>query len=338
MYRGSSPIFDVPEFPTLRRVKPLPKRRRTSAPIAAPPPTGIGFGLAEIDLPGPDATAEELLAHADTLSAHMALQSYYIPIMNGAHDLFSNLNEMDCRTSAILGGAGYAGGGGRGDEDQDYIDHLQQPGNTKKRKVPANASASSRGHDVGSGQLGAEDESTDRSIPTGRADHDTVEIFQSSSATGALGQRKGKITPATLAGLQHKEMLKSRKRQLAAVLGALSHGDTLALDQALSANYPFANNGFDDLKAPQPPKVRLSRRRVPRLARALRATVSLLRHPDSVAFPESKFVFFCASASEWWRFLSLFPLAVKPDKNWGHVSLRPSHRNQRGSRYVAQPV
>ncbi|TFK69309.1 hypothetical protein BDN72DRAFT_619552 [Pluteus cervinus] len=55
--------------------------------------------------------------------------------------------------------------------------------------------------------------------------------------------RRAKITAATLAGLQHKEMLKSRKRQLAAVLGALSLGDTLALDQALSASYPFLMGG-----------------------------------------------------------------------------------------------
>lgn len=37
--RPGSPLFDVPEFPALRRVKPLPKRRRTSAePPPAPPP------------------------------------------------------------------------------------------------------------------------------------------------------------------------------------------------------------------------------------------------------------------------------------------------------------
>ncbi|KAF8730349.1 hypothetical protein AX14_005615, partial [Amanita brunnescens Koide BX004] len=35
MYAGSSPIFNVPEITTLRRVKPLPKRRRTSAPASS---------------------------------------------------------------------------------------------------------------------------------------------------------------------------------------------------------------------------------------------------------------------------------------------------------------
>jgi hypothetical protein len=63
-----------------------------------------------------------------------------------------------------------------------------------------------------------------------------------------LIQKKGKLTAATLAGLQHKEQLKARKRQLAAVMGALSHGDTLALDQALSFNYPFASHSGEPLK------------------------------------------------------------------------------------------
>lgn len=345
MYRGSSPLFDVPEFPTLRRVKPLPKRRRTSpsdsdgdddaTTTLGPPTSNINVNVNDIDndtdpgnsglmlpsslalaglqLPGPDATAEELLAHADALSAHMALQSYYMPILGGVQDLFrstlTNDFDSDPRTSTPIGGsgdfgAGYStsggGGGGRDDDDDqgdgDYIDHLTQPGNTKKRKVPANASGSPNGHDPGSGQSGGEDELTERSVPTGRAEHDAAEIFPAPPPFGgSLGQRKGRLSAATLAGLQHKEMLKSRKRQLAAVLGALSHGDTLALDQALSANYPFPTSGFDMT----PPKVRLSRRPNSRLARKTRLSVqaALPREPNNT-FPECAFTFICPSASE----------------------------------------
>ncbi|KAH9893543.1 hypothetical protein C8Q73DRAFT_697389 [Cubamyces lactineus] len=65
-------------------------------------------------------------------------------------------------------------------------------------------------------------------------------------------------------------MLRSRKRQLAAVLGALAHGDTLALDQALSASYPFVQTGID-YRSGAPVRVRLSRRREARLARAYKA-------------------------------------------------------------------
>lgn len=61
--------------------------------------------------------------------------------------------------------------------------------------------------------------------------------------------KQGRMPGATLVGLQHKEMLKSRKRQLAAVLGALTHGDTLALDQALSAHYPLLKPSTSSLGA-----------------------------------------------------------------------------------------
>ncbi|KAF8961513.1 hypothetical protein BDZ97DRAFT_1200995 [Flammula alnicola] len=115
MYRGTpSPIFDVPEFPTLRRVKPLPKRRRTSAGTGNEnmPPTSVSALAAQgatallqqgaaaaflqqqqhqqpLDVLGPNATAEELLAHADTLSARMALQSYYMPILGGVQNFLA---------------------------------------------------------------------------------------------------------------------------------------------------------------------------------------------------------------------------------------------------------
>lgn len=313
MYRATSPIFDVPEFPTLRRVKPLPKRRRTLVPqttmpdpdqVATANPSFLASALDGLQLPGPNATAEELLAHAETLSARMALQSYYMG--GGVPDFFTRPsgnnnsgkgagNANDFRSS-VNSGAGY--GGGREEEDEhedgDYIDHLQQPGNTKKRKVPANASNSFRGlHDPGS--TDGQEEPSDRGIPTGRSDYEVAETCTPLSTFSMLSQKKNKLTAATLAGLQHKEMLKTRKRQLAAVLGALSHGDTLALDQALSANYPFAGSGFQDLKnGQQLSRVRLSRRRVVRMARGARRHP---RHPDQVPFPVCSFSFLCPSAT-----------------------------------------
>ncbi|KAJ7147623.1 hypothetical protein C8R43DRAFT_1010167 [Mycena crocata] len=292
MNRGPSPIFDVPEFPTLRRVKPLPKRRRTAAAVPADDddatalPSLAALGL-PFPLPGPDATAEELIAHAESLSAHMALQSYYMP---GLQDIFSRNSELNGNGNGSLS---YGEGEDGEDGDDDGMEHLQQPGNTKKRKVPTNASASP-GHDAGDPQSGGEDEPTERGIPTGRAE-DTVDVFQppSTSPYSGLGIRRGRPPAITLAGLQHKETLKSRKRQLAAVLGALSHGDTLALDQALSANYPFVGSGFENL---EPPRVRISRRFGPRLARAARFSEKY-RHPDKSAFFESEFTYSCPSST-----------------------------------------
>lgn len=312
MYRGS-PIFDVPEYPSMRRVKPLPKRRRTdgAAPqseneINVPPVPGI--------LTGQDVTAESLIAHADSLTAQLALQSYYMPILGGVQNLLGNHAAENQSPHSIDFSAGYGIGDIRGQEDHgegDYIDHLQQPGNNKKRKVPANASISPHGHDVGSGQSG-EDEPTERNGPgEGRLDHDTVDGFSPASQAGILGQRKGKLTSAALAGLQHKEMLKHRKRQLAAVLGAISHGDTLALDQALTSHYPFNSIGFSADKNAQP-RVRLSRRKGPRLARSAKALINLNAtppqskssvHPEKVSFPVSDFHFVCHSASECWSCL-----------------------------------
>jgi hypothetical protein len=318
MYRATSPIFDVPEFPTLRRVKPLPKRRRTSVPTdpdqVVANPLFLASALDGLQLPGPDATAEELLAHAETLSARMALQSYYISgavpdfltrnknnSIGGGRKVAGNGASTNDLRSSVNMGAGY--GAGREEEDEhedgDYIDHLQQPGNTKKRKVPANASSSFRGlNDPGSAD--GQEEPTERGIPTGRSDYEVAEAYTPPSTFSMLFQRKSKLTAATLAGLQHKETLKTRKRQLAAVLGALSHGDTLALDQALSANYPFSGSGFEDLKNGELPKVRLSRRKVVRMTRAAKRHP---RHPDQVPFPVCNFSFVCTSASEWWCFI-----------------------------------
>ena len=212
---------------------------------------------------------------------------------------------------------------GQDDEDGegDYVDHLQQPGNTKKRKVPANMSGSAHGHDAGSTGSGAEDEPLDRGHSSNReGDADSVSVSGAGSGAGGggggtqfpLGRngsllgKKGRLSRATLAGLQHKETLKSRKRQLSAVIGTLPHGDTLALDQALSANALFlkAQAGGDPRNAPLP-RVRLSRRRAARVARAFRAWRASRPQPDNgdeeeepAAAPSSDFTFECHCASE----------------------------------------
>ena len=358
MYRPPSPIFDVPDsFPlTLRRVKPLPKRRRMSDPAphrdddeGLTPGSPLGTGATT---PGEAAGADEHTNSAlgtpdPTLAAQMALEAYYMPVLGGVPDLFKHTHnhtdgggEDGSRTStpasidlslsaALAVGLGYGGFGdiglgadsgagvdGRGDgqddedgEGGDYVDHLQQPGNTKKRKVPANMSGSAQGHDAGSGGSGAEDDGADRdrAVPTGRErDADAAALGEGGGFGGggrggaamqlALAGKKGRLSRATLAGLQRKEMLRSRKRQVAAVVGTLSHGDTLALDQALSANHIFVQAQT---------RVRLSRRRAARFARALKA-YALAHLPgedegegkENVA-PSSGFTFVFHSASEW---------------------------------------
>ncbi|KAK2462234.1 hypothetical protein APHAL10511_005730 [Amanita phalloides] len=492
MYAGSPHLFNVPEITTLRRVKPLPKRRRTSAPVSSPlgsmvpaipsplsaaaaaaaaavvassggllgdpeleaaanallvpPPHLLGvqrplsgsssplstltltsvthgnnnihnninnnnnnnninnnnndnsnnnnnnhhgvvldppsdtFGLSNLPplppLPGlaadtsGDTTAEEILAHADTLSARMALQSYYMPMLGSMHEFLAaaaasagisagemfkdrlgvqgtsggasagagmGYVDLDPGVASVefmygaAGGVGYpchgmnglggipgmgmgmglGTGMGRDEEedgqgDGDYIDHLQQPGNTKKRKVPANASVTQR-EDVESvdhmqeegEERVVEDESETSSVErsaSGGVGYQHPHPYPMSPHASLVptmyhGWRRGKLTAATLAGLQHKELLKTRKRQLAAVLGALSHGDTLALDQALSVNYPS-----EEVKklGSDPPRVRLSKRRAVRMARMARKEKGKRR---KTKFPVGEFTFVCPSAT-----------------------------------------
>ncbi|KAJ3922462.1 hypothetical protein F5877DRAFT_33767 [Lentinula edodes] len=294
----SSPIFDVPEFPTLRRVKPLPKRRRTSSTHfsvldSSLPPIPLS-------LPGPDATAEELLAHAD------ALQSYYFPILdaaaaniNAVADGFANAVEpagLGIHNLSLRDRDEHSDRG-----DGDYID---QPGNAKKRKVPANTSHLQGARDATSGEEDAEDPDGPLmiGIPTaGEGGKSSMSTFRR-----LLGRRKTRLSAVTLAGLQHKETLKVRKRQLAAVLGALSLGDTLALDQALSSNsaYPFSSSSSapDDALVPLPVggkpslKIRLSKRAGPRMARSVS---SRLKDDEEthVQVPGSDFTFVCYSAT-----------------------------------------
>jgi hypothetical protein len=211
--------------------------------------------------------------------------------------------------------------------EDDYTSHMRQPENTKKRKVPANLSGSSRGlsnpGESGSPSSSYLDEdssdgfpgidgghrSTELNLPKGQdgdrdrdRDYDSTPppVFPPPAFPGQLSmliRKKGKLTAATLAGLQHKEHLKARKRQLAAVMGAISHGDTLALDQALSFNYPFTSHSGEPLK------IRKSNRRTIRLARAMNILMERPdrknRHPDAIPFPESNFTFKCPSASEY---------------------------------------
>lgn len=258
--------------------------------------------MAPLEIPPLEATLEGSDALVSTESL-LALQSYYMPILGGMQELLKS--ETD---GGIFGGRDHAGtvfsslrsgrdqeeGGGEGD----YLDHFQQPGNTKKRKVPANPAANGPGHES-NGSGSGDDEPTDRAIPTGRPEHE-YDAVGAANSSGTLLQMKNRMSRATLAGLQHKEMLKNRKRQLAAVLGALTHGDTLALDQALSANYPFANSGLAaDMQSQDLIKVRLSRRPVARLARAFRAFQTQLPPSDKPhPFPQSEFPFKFHSASK----------------------------------------
>ncbi|EIN09453.1 hypothetical protein PUNSTDRAFT_143010 [Punctularia strigosozonata HHB-11173 SS5] len=250
----ASPIFDAPEFPPLRRVKPLPKRRRTSESIA--------HDHDSLTVLTQDAATRELIAQAASLSSR-----YYVPPIIGLGDEEAPSSGND---PPLDFGLGEGRGGGHDDDEQgdgDYVDHLQQPGNTKKRK---------------------EEESPDRVLgPESRSEADTPDLVPYASSPKSLEHKqKARMSRATLAGLQQKEVLKLRKRQLAPVLNSIVNGDPLSLDQALVSSYPFAKLGFGaDGKLVKTPKVRLSRRGVTREARALRSLPKALPAPGTAPPP-----------------------------------------------------
>ncbi|ESK89797.1 trna guanine-n1-methyltransferase [Moniliophthora roreri MCA 2997] len=98
------------------------------------------------------------------------------------------------------------------DSESDEDTHLSQPGNTKKRKVPGLTTHSSLGHSLGPNSVNAD------STPS--------------------AQRMSKIT---LAGMRHKDLLNSRKRQLTAVLGkeALEGEDDVDVERLVEVWGPF---------------------------------------------------------------------------------------------------
>lgn len=226
---------------------------------------------------------------------------------------------------AAAAGVGLSNSNGTSLEDDDlgendYLDHLQQPGNTKKRKVPANTSGSrGRDHDSGSGQSGGEEDSSERdresgaSPLAGRPDGlsgspRTKNTFLSSFRPS----RKSRLPAITLAGIQHKKTIASRKKQLADVLVSLSLVDTMSLEQALSNNYPFAAAATSIASATagkgadsNGPKVRLSKRTAARLARLGKRALKL-RHPDKIGLAVADFTFRCDHASELLILLSFF--------------------------------
>jgi len=304
----SSPAFDIPipaDYLPLRRVKPLPKRKRSSPDPARSLPLNALIPPILPPPPGPDATAEELIAHAEVLSAQITLQSYFLPTLDGggaAADFTRRNSGSSCSSSS--GGGGDGGievprppvadltvnvdvtpapcEGGEGD----HLDPSQQQGNAKKRKVPAHISGSPMGPDSADVRSGEEEELLLLMLPGGERVQPGLacpgeavaggggaspeeEAFNSGGAEA--DGRQGKVLPATMVGLRQKQVLKHRRRQLVALLGSGSGspslGESLALEQALLANsYALLNDNRAGAGRNVRLKSRLIRRRASRAA------------------------------------------------------------------------
>lgn len=327
-------MYDPAEPVSLRRVKPLPKRRRTIAPLQDIK-LDTDFRLS---IP-----AEEDLTRT---VPDVAGNGHYAPIFSGVQGLFGE--DIDPRHvdpadfDGRAHGSRLADGHDDGDAgDGDYIDFIRRPNNTKKRKVPV--TAHSRRDDGVMDSLGSEEELADRLLSS-LPDRTLIETTDIALPPWALSARKSKLSRATRAALQHKELLRSRKRQLAAVLGAISLGDPLALDQALSSPYFLSkpSKGPNGLALEGPP-LRVSRRPTRRKAR--KSALSNVKKPSSDAqdenagLLEAEFTFEEKSASEFLVsiFLSCFAACLM-ETGLIRLSVRTPEGHETGGCGSAQTV
>ena len=331
IYHSSSQGFDdVPDYLPLRRVKPLPKRKHSttgsSPDLARSLPLNTMLPPILPPPPGPDATAEELIAHAEVLSAQITFQSYFLstvtdfatattttPTTSSRMPLVDNHPsspaDLDNVTPLHYESA----------RESDHADQTQQQGNAKKRKVPAHLSGSQMGPDSADIHSGEEEEKqpggerVPPSVGSPAASAAVVSAVKERFQGGAEGGdgHQGKLLPATMVGLRKKEVLKYRRRQLAALLGSLSLGDSLALDQALLENYEkrsgAGGGGSSSNSRSARHKPRLIRRRASRVVRRHRTLPPRPpSEPTCGIFPDSEFTFLSSNAGVsfgivWWR-------------------------------------
>ncbi|CAE6468269.1 hypothetical protein ACGC1H_003772 [Rhizoctonia solani] len=200
-----------------RRIKPLPKRRRTS------------FRRFQIE------------DHISSIDPPL-ISTYHHSISNGRVDKLEELNVTPSHShdsnksvsfyarSRIVDDA---------DGEGDYTDHLQQPNNTKKRKVPAATAAfaqesSTRDND----DLIDDDPSHDSqaSLPRKVADGAGANHGPQELEYQPITTRRKPTSLVTVATLRIKELLQARRKMMATVIR--DGIDPLALELALSL--PFA--------------------------------------------------------------------------------------------------
>lgn len=201
-----------------REVKPLPKRRRTSR--------------ADSD------DDDGCLAHSS--GKYHPSSSYYHPIYSGRVDRLkheSNVSPVQPLVYSQSTKPTPSPSRSRivddPDAEGDYADHLQQPNNTKKRKVPAATNV----HAVRElGAVSPNDEKLDDVTQPPRVDLSVKTAGGTNLDTHDLPiTRRRKYSPVTLATLRLKELLRARRKMMDAVIR--DNTDNLALEFALSA--PF---------------------------------------------------------------------------------------------------
>jgi len=293
------------------------------------------------------AAAEQ--GHEDfTLPGHLpaSLSEYYMPLLAGMQDILRSDLKLSNTHQSTQPQTQYPTHSlpsvPKEDEDHnEYVDHLEQPGNTKKRKVPLVRQTNYPGYpadfigevEIPEGDLPNIDRRMSPSVH--EMEQNPRPPDKNTQQTTVMPARKIHLSRATRAWLSNKEMLKARKRQLTAVLGAMYNGDSPALDQALSSVQPFAKGMSGSQK--EGARVRFSRRQ-PRVTarRALGATKKRSRAPGSALDREFTFSVLCATSE---RLVTMreevTTLHAKFEEEWAAQSARNAEAAKRAARKVA---
>lgn len=247
---------------SFRRFKPLPKRRRTGTAAAGLNVVRNEYDPAEMtsfSFQDPQALAALADLHAKPYFSQLNAQQ-------AIRDLFAS-DTTDPRLVADFTGL-YTNPAvtpvmpaipdSEEPLESDYIDHLQLPANTKKRKVPGlnraqlsavNASnhapqgLTERGPDSpineGALQLAAH-----RLLVDGPEDIDALNSTIHPLAQDPV-RKTHRDSLVTQASLRQKALINARKKQLAAALEEAAESDSLSLERALLARYPQLDAIFD---------------------------------------------------------------------------------------------
>ncbi|CCA71371.1 hypothetical protein PIIN_05310 [Serendipita indica DSM 11827] len=296
----SSPTTIHNDSLSFRRVKPLPKRRRTAGAG-----TRTGYDQAEINsfsFHEPQALAAladvQARPYFSPLSAQQAIRELFTNdspdprILADFTGLYANPTSPPYRTTAH-----------HEDEREEplegeYVDHFQLPSNTKKRKVPGinHSTAFGASEPVGLG-LGTTQQHTENvseegatSSPTQRYRENSMDDSEATLAPNksilplraAKNQRQSLITRA---GLRRKALINSRRKQFFSVLEELPECDPLAIELALAARYPQLDLLFDS--GPRDP-LRNSRRSNPKSSISVSSAASDEAAPKA---PSGRFTF-----------------------------------------------
>jgi len=344
--RMPSPTYDnMTDNVLSRKMKPLPKRRRVS---------DILFDANDI------AATQAFLAAAAAAAASEqgheelnfpgnlpgSLSDYYMPLLAGMQDILradlkyaTTLPSTQLQPQLPIPALPVLPASSKEDEDHnEYIDHLEQPGNTKKRKVPLVRQTGYLADFIGDPEVPDAGPQTVEQ----RVCPNPLEIEQSSQTQdkppqqGSVALKKMKASKAAQAWLGNKEMVKSRKRQLTAVLGNMYNGDSLALDHALSSIQPFAKviSGSNKENA----RIRLSQRKQRVLARRAGKKASSKGPVTQNSLSRKDFTFsvLCATSERLAAIREeVTTLQAKFEKEWSAQSARNAEAAKRAAHKAA---